>query len=146
MDRYKHLYIKTTHLTKTNVQKAADLELLPIFLDQDLRPNDSVRGYNKTAIHFPELGPSSRIFSKFYGGFITEQQFKGEYFAELLEKDYTSIFKRISFLKNLSNAVGIIFIDGISYPRYVEYLTEFFNLSGFFNNKVEMIDLDNIEE
>lgn len=137
MERYKNLYIKTAHLTLDNIKIIPNMDLLPIFLDQDLRSMDIVRGFNHTAIHIPELGPSSKAFSKFYGGYITETQFKGDYFMELLNKDFIGIFKRIDFLVKLSNAVGVVLMDGISYPRYVDYLADFLNLSEFFKTPIE---------
>ena len=49
----KHnLYIKTAQITKENIEQIPGMDLLPIFLDSDLRSNPSVSCYNKTAIHF----------------------------------------------------------------------------------------------
>ena len=142
MEKFKNLYIKTSHITEEAVLKIPDLELLPIFLDIDLRSRDCVRGFYKTAIHFPILGPSSKIFSEFYGGFIDETKFRSEYFEELLLKDFRGIFQRLDFLRGLSNAVGIVLMDGISYPKYVDHLADFLNLCGFFNNKIDELKLD----
>lgn len=139
--KYKDLYIKTSHVTRENILKIPDLDLLPIFLDVDLRSNNSTRGYQGTAIHFPNLSPSTYIYSKFHGGFIGETEFKAEYFIELLGKDIDSILNRLNFLKDLSNAVGIVLLDGIGYPRFVDYLAEFLNLNKFLETPIEPLDL-----
>ena len=125
----KHnLYIKTAQITKENLEQIPEMDLLPIFLDSDLRSNSLISCYNKTAIHFYYLGPSRYLTSKFRAGMSLEE-FKREYFTELLSKDWAKILQKLNFLKELSGAVGIVFMIGIESPRFIDVMVDFLNNS-----------------
>lgn len=137
----KHnLYIKTTQITKENIEQIPEMDLLPIFLDSDLRSNPSVSCYNKTAIHFYSLGPSRYLTSKYRAG-MTLEEFKNEYYTELLSKDWIKIFQRLDFLKDLSGAVGIVFMTGIENPKFIDVTVNFLNDSGLLEDPIEELIL-----
>ena len=139
MEKY-NLYIKTAQITKENLEKIPEMDLLPVFLDSDLRSNSSVSCYHKTAIHFSDLGPSRFLTSNFRAG-MTIENFKKEYFTELLSKNWGKTFQRMNFLKDLSGAVGIVFMTGIENPRFIEIVVDFLNNSGFLENPIEELNL-----
>lgn len=133
----KHnLYIKISRITKKSLEKAPNLDLLPIFLDSDLRSNHLVSCYHKTAIHFYDLGPSRYLTSRFRAG-LSLEDFKEEYFTELLSKDWIKIFNKLSFLKDLSGAVGIVFMTGIENPEFIDIIVNFLNNSGFLEDPIK---------
>lgn len=135
MEKY-NLYIKTAQITKENLEKIPEMELLPIFLDSDLRSNSLISCYNKTAIHFYNISPSRYLTSKVRGG-MNLDNFREEYFTELLSKDWEKIFQRLSFLVDLSGAVGVVFITGIETPEFIDTVVNFLNNSEFLENSIE---------
>lgn len=133
----KHnLYIKTARITKENLEKIPEMELLPIFLDSDLRSNSLISCYNKTAIHFYNISPSRYLTSKVRGGMALDN-FREEYFTELLSKDWEKIFQRLSFLVDLSGAVGVVFMTGIETPEFINTVVNFLNNSEFLESSIE---------
>lgn len=134
MEKY-NLYIKTTHITKENLEEIPKKDLLPIFLDSDLRPNHLVSCYHKTAIHFYNLSPTRYLISKVMAG-MSKEDFKKEYFTELLSKDWAKIIQRLEFLEDLSGAVGIVLMSTEETPLFIDVLVEFLNKSGFLVNEV----------
>ena len=134
MEKY-NLYIKTTQITKENLEEIPKKDLLPIFLDSDLRPNHLVSCYHKTAIHFYNLSPTRYLISKVMAG-MSNEDFKTEYFTELLSKDWAKIIQRLEFLKDLSGAVGIVLMSTEETSLFIDVLMEFLNKSGFLVNEV----------
>ena len=135
MEKY-NLYIKTSLITKENLEKIPEMDLLPIFLDSDLRSSPLVSCYHKTAIHFYNLSPSRYLTSKVRAG-LSLEEFRVNYLTELLSKDWSKIFKRLDFLKELSGAVGIVFMGGIECPEFISLISDFLNKSNFIENRID---------
>ena len=141
----KHnLYIKIAQITKECIEKAPEMELLPIFIDSDLRSNNLISCYHKTAIHFPNLAPSRYLTSKYRAG-LDKSEFDDEYFTELLSKDWKKIIDRLEFLVELSGALGVIFMGGLESPEFLTEFKRFLNKSEMFNNPVEELRIDQEE-
>lgn len=140
MEQFKDLYIKTSQVTKDSVEKIPEMELLPIFLDSDLRPNYLTSGFHGTAVHFINISPSRYLLSQVRAG-LSRPEFKREYFLELTSKDWNKIFDQIEFLMSLCGAKGVVFMGGIEKPEFMDLFTEFLNISEFFSMKVEEIRL-----
>lgn len=136
-----NLYIKTAKITKENLSQIPGLDLLPIFLNHDLRSSSLVSGYQNTAIHFTALAPSRYLFFKGMAG-LSEDDFKKEYFLELQTKDWDKIFKRLIFLKDLSGAIGIVLMDGLEIPSYVDWLAEFLNSSRLLEESISRFNYE----
>ena len=139
MEKY-NLYIKTSQVTTENIEQIPGMDLLPIFLDSDLRSNPLVSCYNKTAIHFYNLGPSRYLTAKYRAG-MTIEEFSDEYYSELLNKDWRKIIQRLNFLKDLSGAIGVVFITGIEKPRFIDITMNFLNNSGLLEDPIEELIL-----
>lgn len=139
MEKY-NLYIKTAPITKENLEKIPEMDLLPIFLDSDLRSNPLVSCYHKTAIHFYNLSPSRYLTSKVRAG-LSLEEFKLDYFTELLSKDWSKILKKLDFLRELSGAIGIVFMGGIEDPEFVSLISDFLNRSNFIEDNIEILSI-----
>lgn len=124
-----NLCIKTAYITKENMEEIPGKDLLPIFLDSDLRACGLVSCYHKSAIHFYNLCPSRYLTSKVRAGMALEE-FENEYYTELLSKNWAKILKKLSFLEDLSGAKGIVFMTGLETPEYIQVLKNFLSKLG----------------
>ena len=124
-----NLYIKTALITKESLIEIPQEDILPIFLDSDLRVNHLVSCYHKSAIHFYFLSPSRYLTSRVRAG-LSLEDFKNEYYTELLSKDWNKILKKFDFLKDLSGAKGIALMTGLETPEYIQILIEFIKSLG----------------
>lgn len=137
---YNNLYIQTAKITKENILRIPELDLLPIFLNHDLRVNPVVSCYHNTAIHYTKLAPSKYLFFKSMAG-LSDEEFKKEYYIELEAKDFSEILKRLNFLKDLSGAKGIVLIDGLEIPSYLDWLSEYINSKEFLDEDIKPFEL-----
>jgi hypothetical protein len=137
---YNNLYIQTAKITKENILRITEMNLLPIFLNHDLRVNPAVSNFHSTAVHYPKLAPSRYLFFKGMAG-MTSDEFKKEYYIELESKNFSEILRRLDFLKELSGADGIVLMDGLEIPSFLEWLSEYINSKEFLDEDVKPLKL-----
>ena len=58
-----------------------------------------------------------------------------------ISKDFSEILKRLDFLKELSGADGVVLMDGLELPSFLEWLSEYINSKEFLDEDIKILKL-----
>lgn len=83
---------------------------LPLFVIRHISNSSLIGKYSRTAVHLPELSPSSMLFQAFRDKFFTYKEFEKEYRRELSVVDLPYFYHRFEIMTDLCNTDTIVFL------------------------------------
>ena len=138
-----NLLVYTSYVSPENLEKVVEKNWLPLFIIRHIAGSELIGRYSRTAIHMPELSPSSRLYQAKRDGIITVPEFKEKYLEEIREVDINAIIRRFDILTDLTGAGAIVLMGyGPEFEAcHRSALTEYLNGTGLFTNKIVEICL-----
>ena len=132
------LKIVTSYVSPKTLEYFVGENYLPIFILRHIINSEIIGKYSRTAIHFPELSPSSLLFQHKRDGKITIDEFKADYLQEMAAVNLKDIIHKLDLLTNFCNTDKVVLMgygkDDIICHRSA--LRDLLNNSGLLDFKI----------
>lgn len=97
-------------VTPEMLKKVVEKNYLPIFVIRHIANSSLIGKYSHTAVHIPELSPSSILFQSFRDNFLTYEEFEKEYRKELSVVDFPHFYHRFEIMTDLCNTDTVVLL------------------------------------
>ena len=111
--------IYTSYASEENLKELVSQGYLPFIILRNIRDSRLLGPYSDTSIHLRELSPSTELYHEFRDGKISIEEYKHQYLLEIIERriSFYDLRKRLSFLSDLVNAEGVVFLGYTEDPE-----------------------------
>lgn len=137
------LKIYTSFVSPRTLDMYVKANLLPIFILRHIGNSELIGKYSRTAIHFVELSPSSRLYQERRDGLISGEEFRKGYTIEISDVNLEEEIRKLEILASLCNASGVVLLGyGTDYHKcHRSTLAGLLNESGLLEEAVKEIIL-----